>query len=59
TIDDPTTGAWNMDTCSSSHLNNSVTSLSTILNLCMYSTVSVGDGHSIYVTKAIASCQLL
>nr|GEW15602.1 ribonuclease H-like domain-containing protein [Tanacetum cinerariifolium] len=35
----------------SSHLNNSVTSLSTILNSCMYSTVLVGDGHSIPVTN--------
>ncbi|GJS47268.1 ribonuclease H-like domain-containing protein [Tanacetum coccineum] len=51
TLHDPTTGAWNMDTGASSHLNNSVTSLSTILNSCMYSTVSVGDGHSIPVTK--------
>ncbi|GJW60768.1 ribonuclease H-like domain-containing protein [Tanacetum coccineum] len=49
TLHDPTTGAWNMDTCASSHLNNSVTSLSTIINSCMYSTVSVGDGHSIPV----------
>ncbi|GJS27462.1 ribonuclease H-like domain-containing protein [Tanacetum coccineum] len=35
----------------SSHLNNSVYSLSTILNLCMHSSVSVGDGHSIPVTN--------
>ncbi|GKA37661.1 ribonuclease H-like domain-containing protein [Tanacetum coccineum] len=40
-----------MDTGASSHLNNSVTSLSTILNSCMYSTVSVGDGHSIPITN--------
>nr|GEX12510.1 hypothetical protein [Tanacetum cinerariifolium] len=52
TLYDPTTGAWNMDTSASSHLNNFVTSLSTILNSCMYSTVSVGDGHSIPVTNS-------
>ncbi|GJS27460.1 ribonuclease H-like domain-containing protein [Tanacetum coccineum] len=40
-----------MDTGDSSHLNNSVYSLSTILNLCMHSSVSVGDGHSIPVTN--------
>ncbi|GJW54370.1 ribonuclease H-like domain-containing protein [Tanacetum coccineum] len=51
TLYDPTTGAWNMDTGASSHLNNSITSLSTILNSCMYSTVSVGNGHSIPVTN--------
>ncbi|GJV57137.1 ribonuclease H-like domain-containing protein [Tanacetum coccineum] len=51
TLHDPTTGAWNMDIGASSHLNNFVTSLSTILNSCMYSPVSVGDGHSIPVTN--------
>nr|GEU31609.1 ribonuclease H-like domain-containing protein [Tanacetum cinerariifolium] len=51
TLHDPTTSAWNMDTGVSSHLNNFVTSLSTILNSCMYSTVSVGDGHSIPFTN--------
>ncbi|GJW54145.1 ribonuclease H-like domain-containing protein [Tanacetum coccineum] len=51
TLYDPTTGAWNMDTCASSHLNNSITSLITILNSYMYSTVSVGDGYSIPVTN--------
>ncbi|GKD26601.1 ribonuclease H-like domain-containing protein [Tanacetum coccineum] len=40
-----------MDTGANSHLNNSVTSLSTVLNSCMYSTVSVGDGRSIPVTN--------
>ncbi|GKB35278.1 ribonuclease H-like domain-containing protein [Tanacetum coccineum] len=49
-LHDPTTGAWNMDTGGISHLNDSVTSLSTVLNSCMYSSVSVGDGHSIPVT---------
>ncbi|GJZ24254.1 ribonuclease H-like domain-containing protein [Tanacetum coccineum] len=51
TLHDPATSAWNMDTSASSYLNNSVNSLSTILNTCMYSTVSVGDGHSIPVTN--------
>ncbi|GJZ26379.1 hypothetical protein Tco_0570632, partial [Tanacetum coccineum] len=51
TLHDPTTGAWNMDTGAISHLNNYVTSLSTILNSCMYSTISIGDGHSILVTN--------
>ncbi|GKB96925.1 hypothetical protein Tco_0983062, partial [Tanacetum coccineum] len=31
TLHDPTTSAWNMDTGASSHLNNSVNSLSEIL----------------------------
>ncbi|GJX42805.1 ribonuclease H-like domain-containing protein [Tanacetum coccineum] len=51
TLHDPTTDAWNMDTGASSHLNNSVTSLSKNFNSCMYPFVSVGDGHSIPVTK--------
>ncbi|GJY42913.1 hypothetical protein Tco_0431126 [Tanacetum coccineum] len=48
---DPTTEAWNMDTGASSHLNNSVNSLSEIFNKCMYPSISVGDGHSIPVTN--------
>nr|GEV60304.1 ribonuclease H-like domain-containing protein [Tanacetum cinerariifolium] len=32
TFHDPTTGAWHMDTCASSYLNNSVTSLSENFN---------------------------
>nr|GEW79215.1 ribonuclease H-like domain-containing protein [Tanacetum cinerariifolium] len=51
TLQDPSFGAWNMDTGASSHLNNYTTSLSTVLNSCMYLTVSVGDGHSIPVTN--------
>ncbi|GKB38996.1 ribonuclease H-like domain-containing protein [Tanacetum coccineum] len=51
TLHDPTTDAWNMDTGASSHLNNSVTSLSTNFNSCMYPSVSVGDGYSIPVTN--------
>ncbi|GJY40656.1 ribonuclease H-like domain-containing protein [Tanacetum coccineum] len=51
TLHDPVTGAWNMDTGASSHLNNSVTSLSENFNTCMYPSISVGDGHSIPVTN--------
>ncbi|GKC78898.1 ribonuclease H-like domain-containing protein [Tanacetum coccineum] len=51
TLQDPSFDTWNMDTGANSHLNNSTTSLSTVLNSCMYSTVSVGDGHSIPVTN--------
>ncbi|GJY18806.1 ribonuclease H-like domain-containing protein [Tanacetum coccineum] len=50
-LHDPTTGAWNMDTGASSHLNISVNSFSEIFNTCMYPSVSVGDGHSIPVTN--------
>ncbi|GJU33190.1 hypothetical protein Tco_1176779 [Tanacetum coccineum] len=46
---DPANGAWNMDTCASSHLNDSVTSLSDVFNTCIYSSVSVADGHTIPV----------
>ncbi|GJR75490.1 ribonuclease H-like domain-containing protein [Tanacetum coccineum] len=35
TLHDPTIGAWNMDTGASSHLNNSVHSLSTVFNSCI------------------------
>nr|GEV73082.1 retrovirus-related Pol polyprotein from transposon TNT 1-94 [Tanacetum cinerariifolium] len=48
---DPTSGVWNFDTGVSSHLNNSVNSLSEPFNACMYPSVSVGDGHSIPVTN--------
>nr|GFA33394.1 ribonuclease H-like domain-containing protein [Tanacetum cinerariifolium] len=51
TLHDPVTGAWNFDTCASSHLNNSVNSLSENFNMCMYPSVSVGDDHSILVTN--------
>ncbi|GJX79013.1 hypothetical protein Tco_0327162 [Tanacetum coccineum] len=51
TLHDPTTSAWHMDTGASSHLNNLVTSLSTLFNSCMYSSISVGDGHSIPITN--------
>ncbi|GKE70500.1 ribonuclease H-like domain-containing protein, partial [Tanacetum coccineum] len=51
TFQDHTTGAWNMDTGASSHLNSSVTSLNIVFNTCMYPSISVGDGHSIPVTN--------
>ncbi|GJY25695.1 ribonuclease H-like domain-containing protein [Tanacetum coccineum] len=51
TFYDPASGAWNMDTGVSSHLNNSVTSLSEKFNTCMYPSISVGDSHSIPVTN--------
>ncbi|GJZ54844.1 ribonuclease H-like domain-containing protein [Tanacetum coccineum] len=51
TLQDPTSGAWKMDTCASSYLNDSVTSLSNIFNTCIYPSVSVGDGHTIPVTN--------
>ncbi|GKB58348.1 ribonuclease H-like domain-containing protein [Tanacetum coccineum] len=50
-LQDPVSGNWNMDTGASSHLNNSVTSLSENFNMCMYPSISVGDGHSIPVTN--------
>ncbi|GJT25247.1 ribonuclease H-like domain-containing protein [Tanacetum coccineum] len=50
-LHDLTTGAWNMDTGVSSHLNDSVTNLSEFFNSCMYPSVSVGDDHSIPVTN--------
>ncbi|GKE04126.1 hypothetical protein Tco_1396144 [Tanacetum coccineum] len=51
TLHDTASGAWNFDTGASSHLNNSVNSLSENFNTCMYPFVSVGDGHSIPVTN--------
>ncbi|GJZ66374.1 ribonuclease H-like domain-containing protein [Tanacetum coccineum] len=51
TLHDPASDAWNFDTGASSHLNNSVNSLSEIFNMCMYSSISVADGHSIPVTN--------
>ncbi|GKB89629.1 hypothetical protein Tco_0961901 [Tanacetum coccineum] len=51
-LQDTVSGNWNMDTGASSHLNDSVTSLSDVLNMCIYSSVSVGDGHSIPVTNS-------
>ncbi|GJR64758.1 ribonuclease H-like domain-containing protein [Tanacetum coccineum] len=40
-----------MDTGASSHLNDSVHSLSDVLNMCIYPSVSVSDGYSIPVTN--------
>ena len=40
-----------MGTSASSHLNDSVSSLSDVFSLCIYPTISVGDGHSIPVTN--------
>ncbi|GJT31281.1 ribonuclease H-like domain-containing protein [Tanacetum coccineum] len=51
TLHDPASGAWNFDTGASSHLNNSVNSLSEIFNTCMYPSVSVGDGYFIPFTN--------
>ncbi|GKG53856.1 hypothetical protein Tco_0555256, partial [Tanacetum coccineum] len=50
TLHDPYTGAWNMDTGASSHLNNLVNSL--IFNTCGYPSVSVNGGHSIRITNS-------
>nr|GEV21538.1 ribonuclease H-like domain-containing protein [Tanacetum cinerariifolium] len=52
TLRDPNNGAWNMDTGASSHLNSSSACLSNVFNTCLYSSVSVGDGHPIPVTNS-------
>ncbi|GJZ20895.1 hypothetical protein Tco_0557934, partial [Tanacetum coccineum] len=44
-----------MDTGATSHLNKSVHSLSNVFNSCMYTSVLVGDGHSIPVTHTAHS----
>ncbi|GKA53766.1 ribonuclease H-like domain-containing protein [Tanacetum coccineum] len=41
-----------MDTSVSSHLNDSVSSLSDVFNSCIYPSVSVGDSYSIPVTNS-------
>ncbi|GJY01179.1 ribonuclease H-like domain-containing protein [Tanacetum coccineum] len=41
-----------MDTCASSHLNDSIYSLSDVLNMRIYPFVSAGDDYSILVTKS-------
>ncbi|GJZ53376.1 ribonuclease H-like domain-containing protein [Tanacetum coccineum] len=51
TPQDPTIGAWNMDIGASSHLNDSVTSLSDVLIMFVNPSVSVGDGYTIPVTN--------
>ncbi|GKB42827.1 hypothetical protein Tco_0887769 [Tanacetum coccineum] len=50
-LQDPTIGACNMDTCAGYHFNDSVTSLSDIFNMYIYPSILVGDGHSIPVTN--------
>nr|GEV65338.1 hypothetical protein [Tanacetum cinerariifolium] len=39
-LQDLTSGAWNMDTGASSYLNNSVTNLHDVFNTCVYSSIS-------------------
>ncbi|GJV62120.1 ribonuclease H-like domain-containing protein [Tanacetum coccineum] len=51
TRQDLVSGAWNMDTGASSHLNSSIISLNDVFNTCMYPSISVGNGHSIPVTN--------
>ncbi|GKA05251.1 ribonuclease H-like domain-containing protein, partial [Tanacetum coccineum] len=51
TLQDTAAGNWNMDTGASSHLTDSVYSLSEIFKMCIYPSVSVGDGYSIPVTN--------
>ncbi|GKE10403.1 ribonuclease H-like domain-containing protein [Tanacetum coccineum] len=51
TCQDLVSGARNMDTGASSHLNSSITSLNDVFNTCMYLSISVGDSHSIPVTN--------
>nr|GEY60040.1 hypothetical protein [Tanacetum cinerariifolium] len=45
-------GNWNMDTCASSYHNDSLHSLSDVLNMCIYPSVSIGDGYSINFTNS-------
>ncbi|GJV86674.1 ribonuclease H-like domain-containing protein [Tanacetum coccineum] len=45
-------GKWNMNTGDGSHLNDYVHYLSDILNMCIYPSVAVGDGHFIPVTNS-------
>ncbi|GJR59873.1 ribonuclease H-like domain-containing protein [Tanacetum coccineum] len=52
TLQDPAPRNWNMDTGATSHLNDSVNNLNDIFNSSIYSSVSVGDGHSIPVTNS-------
>ncbi|GJX84354.1 hypothetical protein Tco_0335128, partial [Tanacetum coccineum] len=52
TPQDPTNGTWNMDTSASSYLNDLVTSLCDVLNMCVYASVLVGDGYTTPVTNS-------
>ncbi|GJT53733.1 ribonuclease H-like domain-containing protein [Tanacetum coccineum] len=51
TLHDHALGNWNMDTGASSHINDSISSLSDVFDLYIYPSVSVGDGSSIPVTN--------
>ncbi|GKA52306.1 ribonuclease H-like domain-containing protein [Tanacetum coccineum] len=46
------TGNWNIDTGASSYLNDYVSSLSDVFNLCIYPSVSIGDDYSIPDTNS-------
>ncbi|GJU43164.1 ribonuclease H-like domain-containing protein [Tanacetum coccineum] len=52
TLQESASGDWNMDTCASSRLNDSVHCFSDILNMCIYPSVAVGDGRFIPVTNS-------
>nr|GFC95973.1 ribonuclease H-like domain-containing protein [Tanacetum cinerariifolium] len=52
TLPDPVPRNWNMDTGAISHLNDSVYSLSDVLNMCISPSVLIGDGYSILVTNS-------
>jgi hypothetical protein len=52
TLQAPTDGNWNMDTCASSHLNDDINCLNDVFNSCIYPSVAVGDGHSIPVINS-------
>ncbi|GJT87207.1 ribonuclease H-like domain-containing protein [Tanacetum coccineum] len=62
TLQDPSASAWNMDTSATSHLNNSITSLSTVLNSFFLLRISQSDEFSFDVIApgiSILSCFLL
>ncbi|GJT56319.1 ribonuclease H-like domain-containing protein [Tanacetum coccineum] len=52
TLHEPSSSAWSIDLGATTHLNSSINSLSEVFPNCMYSSVSVGDGHNIPVTNA-------
>ncbi|GKC74378.1 ribonuclease H-like domain-containing protein [Tanacetum coccineum] len=52
TLQDLASGNWNMDTGSSSHFNDLVSSLSNVFNIYLYPSVSIGDGYFIPVTNS-------
>ncbi|GJW65054.1 ribonuclease H-like domain-containing protein [Tanacetum coccineum] len=51
-LQDPVLGNWNLYTGASSLLNDSVISLSDVPNMCIYPSVSVGNGYTIPVTNS-------